>query len=142
MKYPYSDDYMLFDELTNRYVLTEKALLSRGINIRAETAETDTVTPEAVIENLVRLASDMIYAFIHQHSANNMLQDCLIAQVPSLRPIIYRVMLYQAVYVYQNGNLYLSTGENERKKAIDPLAVQELGLTVPELGTSILYSGV
>lgn len=33
--YPYDDDFMIFDGVTGRGVITEKALLSRGVDIRA-----------------------------------------------------------------------------------------------------------
>lgn len=140
--YPYDDDKMIFDPSVQQYVLTEQALLSRGVDIRAQLSATSGVSPEGVIENIVRLASDMIYGFIHEYSADNMAQDRLIACVPSLRPIIYNAMLYQAVYVYYNGNLSLSTNRDERNMAYDDTAKKWLGRTVPELGTSILYVGV
>ena len=47
--YPYNDEYMVVDELTGHYVLTETALLSRGIDLRARLSETSTVSPENVI---------------------------------------------------------------------------------------------
>ena len=141
MQYPYDDDYMVFDKSVNQYVLTEQALLSRGVDIRAELSATATVTPESVINDFVRLASDMIYGYIHDFSANNMAQDRYIACIPSLRPIIMNAMIYQSKYVYFNGNLSLSTKLEEREAAIDKTAIQWLGRTVPELGRSILYVG-
>ena len=64
--YPYDDDNMIFDPSVQQYVLTEQALLSRGVDIRAQLSATSGVSPEGVIENIVRLASDMIYGFIHE----------------------------------------------------------------------------
>lgn len=141
MQYPYDDDYMVFDKAVNQYVLTEQALLNRGVDIRAELSETATVAPESVINDFVRLASDMIYGYIHEFSANNMAQDHHIACIPSLRPIIMNAMIYQAKYLYFNGNLSLSTKLEERDAAIDKTAIQWLGRTVPELRRSILYVG-
>ncbi len=138
---PYNDEFMTFDHESGQYLLTEKALLSRGIDLRADLAETETVTPEAVIEMVTRTASDMIYGYIHQFSARHDRQDHLLAHVPSLRKILFGAMLYQAVYIRRNGNLYLSTDDNERHKAIDELAKQILMRRVPELGVSILYAG-
>ena len=139
--YPYDDDYMIFDKLTGQYVITEKALMDRGINIRARLSETAGVTPEAVISTIVHTASDMIYQFIHEHNTNNAAQDCLIARCPQVRPVIFRAMLYQAVYVVNVGNLYLSTDDAERSKAIDKLAEGVLGNVIPGLGISLLYTG-
>ena len=36
--YPYDNDFMIFDGVTGRGVITEKALLSRGVDIRARLA--------------------------------------------------------------------------------------------------------
>lgn len=140
--YPFDDEYMVFDKLTWQYVITEKALMDRGINIRARLSETAGVTPEAVISTIVYTASDMIYQFIHEHNTNNAAQDCLIARCPQVRPVIFRAMLYQAVYVVNVGNLYLSTDDAERSKAIDKLAEGVLGNVISGLGISLLYTGV
>ena len=83
--YPYNDEYMVVDELTGHYVLTEAALLSRGIDLRARLSETSTVSPENVINNVLQTASDMIYQFIHDHNFNNQMQDYMILKVPSVR---------------------------------------------------------
>lgn len=139
--YPYSDDNMIFDSACGQYVLTEKALLSRGVDIRARISEGGTARADGVIENITRLASDMIYGFIHSHGADDMRKDRLIACLPSLRLIIYNAMLYQAQYVWLNGNLLLSTNPAERAAAYDETAKMWLSRTVPELGTSILYVG-
>ncbi len=140
---PYSDDFLYWDENTHHYVLTEKALIeSTGINIRERMSETALVNSETAIKSFTRTVSDMIYQFIHEHNVDNARQDCLIASVPELRQIIRRAMEYQAVYVMNVGNLYLSIKPEERAVAIDYLAQSILGNVVPCLGISILYSGV
>ncbi len=140
---PYSDDYLYYDEKTNRYMLTEKALVENvGLNIRARMSDTALVNPEVAIKSFNRTVSDMVYQFIHQHNVNNRAQDCLIATVPELRQIIQQAMEYQAVYVANVGNLYLSAKPEERAVAIDYLAQSVLGDVVPCLGYSILYTGV
>lgn len=140
---PYSDDFLFYDENTNHYILTEKALVENvGVNLRARLGESALVTPDIVIRSFLRRTSDMIYQFVHEHNVNNAKQDCLIATVPELRPIIQKAMEYQAVYVLNVGDLYLSVKPEERAVAIDYLAQSILGNTVPSLGVSILYSGV
>lgn len=139
--YPYNDEYMVVDELTGHYVLTEAALLSRGIDLRARLSETSTVLPENVINNVLQTASDMIYQFIHDYNFNNQMQDYMILKVPSARNIIYRAMLYQAVYVCNVGNLYLSKDKDDRAAAIDVLAQSILNNVMPEAGYSLLYTG-
>lgn len=140
---PYSDDYMVYDEITKHYVLTEKALIEKvGLNLRARMGERSLITPEIAIKSFNTTVSDMIYQFIHEHNINNAAQDMLIATVPELRQIIQRAMELQAVYVSVQGNLYLSTKPEERANAIDYLAKSILGTVVPCLGISILYTGV
>ncbi len=140
---PYSDDFLFFNEQSGHYELTEKALIERvGVNLRARMAETATINPETAINSFNRTVSDMIYQFIHEHNANNAKQDFLIATVPELRQIIQKAMEYQAVYVLNVGNLYLSTKPEERAVAIDYLAQSILSNVVPCLGISIIYGGV
>ena len=140
---PYSDDFLFFNEQSGHYELTEKALIERvGVNLRARMAETATVNPETAINSFNRTVSDMIYQFIHEHNANNAKQDHLIATVPELRRIIQKAMEYQAVYLLNVGNLYLSAKPEERAVAIDYLAQRILGNVVPCLGISIIYGGV
>lgn len=140
---PVSNDYMYYNESSGHYELTEKALLElHGINIRARIAATSTITPESVIQNFTRTVSDMVYQFIHDHNVDNGRQDYLIAHIPELRDIIQRAMGYQAVYVLNVGNLYLSSKPEERANAIDYLCQSVLNTVVPRLGVSILYSGV
>ena len=139
---PYSDDYLFYDENTGHYILTEKALMENvGINLRARMGDTALVNPEVAIKSFTRTVSDMIYQFIHEHNIDNARQDRLIATVPQLRQIIQKAMEYQAVYVINVGNLYLSTKPEERAVAIDYLAQSVFGNVVPCLGISILYAG-
>lgn len=140
---PYSDDFLFYNEQTGHYELTEKALVEKaGVNLRARMADTSLITPEVAISNFTRTVSDMIYQFIHEHNVNNARQDFLIATVPELRQIIQKAMEYQAIYVLNVGNLYLSTKPEERAVAIDYLAQSVLNNTVPCLGISILYGGM
>lgn len=105
MNYPYSDDNMRFDEDSNQYVLTEKALMSRGIDLRSRLTDTTTLAPESVIESILWMGSDMIYQFIHEHNDDNAFQDELIARYPAFRPIIFNAMLNQVLYILNDGNL-------------------------------------
>lgn len=143
IQYPYSDDYMRYDEITGHYRLTERALIERlGMDLRARMSATSTVNPENVIENFLCTVSDMVYEYIHAFNVDNCRQDRWIAVVPDFRPILQKAMEYQAMYVAHVGNLYLSTDANERENAIDVLCKNILGTVVPHLGVSLLYTGV
>ena len=84
----------------------------------------------------------MIYDYLHDFSMDNDRQDALIASIPSLRAIIQKAMLQQAIYILKEGNLSLSVDEDKRRKAIDYSAIKILNTTVKELGAPITYAGV
>lgn len=139
--YPYDDDNMVFNKITGRYVLTENAFIAFGYDIRSQIVQGGMVSPENIIQGFLRTVSDLVYGYIHKFSADNMRQDRLIATLPSLRGIIMQAMLYQAAYVYLNGNLSLSTKPEERDRTMDSTCIEMLNQTAPEIGTSILYVG-
>lgn len=141
--YPYDDDHMIFDPHINRYYLTEQALLDCGIDLRARLAARKAVSPDNVINSVLRIATRHVYAFIHRYNINNPAQDQAIACVPSLRPIIYDALLTQAVYTLTVGDLSNSVKPEERAAAYHPELEDILGVPVRELGgRSILYAGV
>lgn len=139
--YPYSDDFMIYDEQSNRYVLTEQAMIDWGFALREQVEGAGVVNPELALKGFFRVVSDTVYAFIHRYSMRNQFQDEQIACNPELRPIIYRAMIYQAMYMYYNGNLSLSTKPEERNNAIDMTCQDILNTYIPSLGTNILYTG-
>ena len=141
MEYPYSDKYMVWDDRYKQYVLTEDAMLAMGIDIRSRLSETSSEAAETIVSNMLSTVSDMVYGFIHDHNGNNVIQDRLIAKVPSLRGIMLKAMRYQATYMLSQGNLFYSLDVRERMLAIDELAKRELMRTVPELGVPIVYTG-
>lgn len=137
----YSDDRMIFDEYSGRYVLTERALLDNGIDIRSRLERNRTVNATAVINRTLRRVSDMIYNYIHRFNLDNKQQDLWVASIESLREIIYRAMLEQAEYFLMNGDLSRSVERDKREVAIDYSAQQTLSTVVPELGAPITYQG-
>ena len=139
--YPYDDDFMRFDNDLNQYVLTEAALLKFGVDIRARLSATSNIAPENEINYAVYRVSNLIYGYIHDHNANNPLQDFYIAHCPSLRQVMFKAMIAQLLYMFRVGALDDSTDEKERGMAITNEARRELNRTVPELGVCILYTG-
>ena len=137
----YSDDYMIFEELTGRYVLTEQALLANGTNIRARLERNRTVNATLVINRILHRVSDMIYNYIHRFNSDNKQQDLWIESLESLRGIIYKAMLEQAEYFLMNGDLSRSVERDKREVAIDYSAQETLNTTVTELGVPITYQG-
>lgn len=139
---PYSDELMIWDDITNQYKLTEKALIMRGLDIRGKLARNKANSPEYVLNGFIDTVSEMIYNYLHQFSANNQAQDRIISGLASLRPILYRALLQQAIYMRRNGQLDINPDENLRKNAIAPQSIQTLNTTIPELGAPITYTGV
>lgn len=139
---PYNDELMYFDDATNHYILREQALIRQGIDLRSRLAQTKAPNATYVINGLLNTASDMIYDYLHKFSVDNARQDCIVATLPSLRAIIQKAMLQQAIYILKVGNLSLSVDDNERQKAIDYSAINTLNTTVKEIGVPITYMGV
>lgn len=141
--YPYSDDYMTFDEESNRYVLTTKYVLEKlGVDLEGALSERKAVNAQILANRFLVEVSDDIYEFIHSHSIYTAQQDCLIANVPSLRKIIQKAMGQQFLYSRLNGLLGYSAETEKQQNRICPKAIDTLGQIVPELGQSILYTGV
>lgn len=141
-EYPYSDEYMIFDAVTNRYVLTEQYVRDvLAIDLDTRITDRTTVNPQAMKDRLLRLASNHVYNFIHEHNVDTQKQDCLIAAVPSLRPIIQSAMGEQLTYILQNGDLSRAPKLEQRALWFDSSAADILGKIVPGLGFSILYTG-
>lgn len=138
---PYSDDYMTFDELRGRYVLTEKTLVDNGTDMRKRLTRNRATNAAAIIGRVLRRASDMIYNYIHQFNHDNKRQDMLISTLPSLRIIIQQAMLEQVEYLLMVGDLSRSPDAAKRAVAIDYNARETLDTVVPELNAPITYSG-
>lgn len=141
MVYPFSDDFMKFDELSQHYVLTEYALKYNGTNIRERLARNKNTNATAVITRLLVRVSDIIYEYIHTFSADNHRQDQIIASTQVGRAIIQKAMLEQAEYFLLNGDLTRSVEKDKRDIAIDYSAKRTLDTIIPELGIPITYTG-
>lgn len=133
---PYSDEYMTFDVSTNRYILTEKDVLDTvGINLSVRSKS------EEAKRAYLRLASMQIYNYIHSHNINNELQDFIISHTETGRKIIKEAMEMQVLLFASSGNLSILPDENMRKLSIDMNAIAVLERFIPEIGTTILYTG-
>ena len=141
IEYPYNDEFMEFNKLTNRYQLTEHALLAHGINVREMMGPNPSVDPTHVINQIARRTSQLIYNYIHKFNTNTQRQDMIIAKTPSLRPKMYEILGAQALYMIDNGDLSLSTDPEEKKQAIDEVVKGMLAEEISEYGVSILYGG-
>lgn len=132
----YSDELMIFDEASGRYILTEKALLNRGIDIRARYSNADTYLTDNMISSFLDDVSQKIYDYIGENVMNAKKVWCIIAHTETMRDPIQRAMLRQAMYMYINGDADISTDRNFRDLPIDGQAHRIL------LNAGLLYAGV
>lgn len=136
---PYSDEYMQWRPDLGRYVITEAALESNGVNIRSRLADSG-ADATTIINAICKDATTIIYGYIHSFAYSNAAQDGMIAHCKPFRDIIYRALCEQAEYLCRVGNLYQSADESKRALAVSETAKQELAVDIPGLG-SILYAG-
>lgn len=133
--YPYSDDYMQYDFLMHRYVLTPQCVQEYlGVNLERYNS------PNAV-DAILRQISNKIYAYIHDYNVNNDLQDYIIAKTESGRRIIKEAMEQQFLYESAVGNVDVILSAEKRSFRIAPVAESVLLRIIPEIGTTILYTG-
>lgn len=141
--YPYSDEYMIFDEATNRYVLTEKYVLDElGIDLSERVNERNAINQQIAVKRVLKQVSNQIYNYIHEHCISDALRDCVMYKCPSARPILQEAMSEQFLYIAQKGDLSRSTDQEKRRLAMDENAVSALLRILPEVGYSLLYTGI
>ena len=136
----YSDENLRYED--GMYVITEQAVLNYGIDLRAWFANNKAMNPENMVQSFLRKASRQIYNFIHKHSVHNALQDKVFECFFSARKILYEALISQVEYLGSVGNLNNSMDANERAARISADAIDVLNTMIPELGHSILYTGV
>lgn len=138
---PYTDDFLTWDDTSQKYYITEKALINEGINIRDRLARNKANSPEYVLNGFIKRVTYVTYAYIHSHNSRTDVQDYLIAICPSLREKIKQALIYQATYMWFNGDLSLSTDKDKRENYMDKIAADVLNEKVPELNNPITYRG-
>lgn len=143
--FPYDDEYMIFDKsigLVGQYMLTEKYAIDQlGIDLDTRLNEMNGINPTLFKKRIFRQVSNTVYNYIHDHNTNNTLQDLLIAKLPSMRSLIMEAMGEQFYYMSIVGDVSRSTNKEQRALIIDENCKSVLLRTVPELGTTILYTG-
>ena len=142
MNYPYNDEYMIFDERTQRYRLTAKCVYERlGVDLEQAVKSRGAVNSQILVNRFLEDVSDDIYEYIHKYNLNTARQDYLIASVPSLRNIIQKAMEQQFLYSRLNGILGYAVEKEKRESRICEKSIDTLSQIAPEIGVSILYTG-
>ena len=142
MQYPYDDDFMIFDEVSNHYVLTAKCAAQRlGLQLEDAVNERNATNKQIALNRVFKQVSNLIYSYIHKFNYRTDLQDRIIALVPSARIIIQEAMEEQLLYMSMKGDLSRSTDIEKRELAVDETAKEICARILPELGISLLYTG-
>lgn len=127
---------MTYDYKTHRYVLTKKCMLEKyNENLQVKFKD------ERDIEPFLRQVSTEIYSYIHSHNMNTKMQDYILAKTESGREIIKEALEQQALYMLTVGIISRSVDPTHRALRIDENANDALLRDIPEIGTTILYTG-
>lgn len=133
---PYNDEFMIFDERTNQYVLTEKALENAGIYIRARLSHSPVVNATNVINGLCRTATRHVYSFIHLHRSEDASEiDYYIANTHSLRDVMREALVEQFKFIYVVGDWTLSPDKDKRRDYLSAIVKDIL------LNAGLLFTG-
>lgn len=136
MNLPYSDEHMIYDYETHRYILTEKfALDELGINLK------NILINDVAVKRALKQASNQVYRFIHSCNTAESLQDYIIAKTESGRKIIKEAMAEQLMYLTMGGDISRVHDWEKRAMYLDDNAKDVLMQTIPEIASSICYTG-
>lgn len=133
---PYSDDYMTYED--GVYTLTAKAVFDEyGIDLQTS-AKDNARGGLAILKRISRL----VYKRIHEYNSSNCFQDEVIAKTDGGRKIIYEAMLDHFLYVKMVGDLTMSTDPTKRSLWFSETAQETIERVIPEIGSSLCYTGV
>lgn len=138
---PYSDDFMRWDEESQRYILQEDALRQNGVDLRGRLAASKAISADLVINRFLRTISNTVYQYIHAFNADNDVQDRIIASFEGARKIMLAALLEQGIYMASVGDLSMSEDKSKRALVMSDHAITELNRTIPEVGVPLTYAG-
>lgn len=142
MYYPYSDDFMIFNEESKRYELTPNCVEKRlGLSLEENVNERNAINQQIALKRILKQVSNLVYSYIHKFNYRTDLQDYIISKVPSARIMIQEAMEEQLLYMSMKGDLSRSTEKDKREFAIDETTKEIVSRVLPELGISIIYTG-
>ena len=142
MNYPFNDEFMIYSETENCYILTQECAQNRlGLNLIEKVNERNAVNQQAALRRVLNQVSRLVYSYIHKHNYRTDIQDYIIAKVPSARKMIQEAMEEQLLYMSMKGDLSRSTDREKRELAIDETAKEICSRVLPEIGIPIIYTG-
>lgn len=135
------NELMRFDEITNRYYITETALLNRGIDIRARYTAQGLSDGGEAVNALLNDATDLVYNYAHDGVFDNDRQDYILATNEEARTHLFRALMAMAISLARYGNRLDSVEEAERAVAIPSQVKAEFDVVLPSLGHTLKYAG-
>lgn len=129
---PYNDDFLIYDELSGMYVITEEGLKRKGIFLRARLERYRGIDCTVVINAFCEAVATLVYTFLDDYAVSPCAVNHYISHSRDIRKVIFNAQAEQAKYVFYNGDLTLSAKEDERRNYMSPLAASILhnaGLT-------------
>lgn len=129
---PFNDDYLTYDDVSGRYIITERGLEKKGIFLRTRIERFNVEYASIVIDAYCETVAAHVYNYISSFAVNPYGLAETIAHDPNLRRVIYNAQAEQAKYVYFNGDATLSNKPEERNNYLGKGAVDILtnaGLT-------------
>lgn len=142
MAYPLSDNYMIYDKVKHRYILTVKFLKGvLGVDLEAQLNSNGAVTSAIVLNSFLDNVSSEVYNYVYMHNDTKTLQY-IIAKCSSAREIIKEAMSKQALYSIYNGDMGFSTKKEEVEMSLNKYAKEIIdNQEVSEIGCTLTYCG-
>lgn len=139
--YPYSDEYMVYDELKHQYRLTRKAFEERGINLQAKLTGNN---PDK-INNFLHGLQVKVYTHIYDSCKSTKNQiDFLIAKrglrtmdMAEYRDQFKEMMLLEGEYLLENGDITFTSGvdlDTMQNMSVDVIRNQKRDWNTDALG--------
>lgn len=138
-KFPYDDEYMIYNYRMHRYVLTDKAVFDiLGENLNVILVDAEPVTKNAFLKKV----SNTLYEYILSASQSPDYIEYIMAKDGSLREMIRDMLISQVEYMLANGAVDSYSGINMAKgHYIDLDKIRngrQVSLTVEQKSNAIL----
>lgn len=111
--YPFSDDYMTYNDKTHRYTLTKKAVFDwLGINLDTRLNVSRLDNASAAADIALQGISRHIYGYIYARTRYKTYIEYVLAKNPECRGILQQAMLNEVDYTINNGDFWQYAGVN------------------------------
>lgn len=143
MKYPYTDNEMIYDLRMHMYVLTEECIRQNlGVNMDEYLDSSGDINPSSLGERISKRISQHFYRYVYAHTQNKMYIEYLLAKYPPCREIIKECLLNEVYYNLRNGDFYNSVDSGAAwETSVSPDTRSMLAEPLPN-GVRLLYGGV